>query len=86
MGKRRRQSKIRHCDWRLVKGMTTANQVGIGKVESRLESTKPIKKESLFKRIATYKMSEGEDLRNHLMQFFDSMAQLKSMDIEMDIK
>lgn len=66
---------------RLVKGLSNAKQVW-DRLKSEFASTGPVRKASLLKRVATYKMSEGEDLRNHLMEFFDAVAQLASMDIE----
>ncbi|XP_076398156.1 uncharacterized protein LOC143266621 [Megachile rotundata] len=65
---------------RLVKGLDTAAQVWC-RLRSEFASTGPVKKSSLLKRISTFKMVEGVDLRTQLMEFFDVTAQLESLDI-----
>ena len=65
---------------RLVKGLKTSVQVW-ERLKSEFASTGPIKTAGLLKRISTFKMSESEDFRTQLMEFFDITARLDSMDI-----
>lgn len=63
-----------------VKGCETSREMWL-KLESIFQSKGPARKATLLKRLTLTKMKEGEDVREHLNQFFDAVDKLSEMDL-----
>lgn len=67
---------------RMVKGLKTSKQIW-DKLKSEYASTGPVKRASLLKRVTSYKITENDDFHTQLMEFFDIIAKLSAMGVEM---
>lgn len=64
-----------------VKGCVSSNDVW-KKLESIYASKGPARKASLLKRLTQQKMKDGDDLKQHLAEFFDAVDKLESMEVK----
>ena len=56
----------------------------MGETESIYQSQGPAKKATLLKRLTLSRVKEGDDIRQHLDQFFDAVDKLREMKLEVN--
>lgn len=66
-----------------IKSCTTSNEVW-KKLESVYQSTGPARKATLLKRLMLHRMSETDDVRDHLREFFDCVDKLGEMEVNVN--
>lgn len=66
-----------------VKGCTTLRQVWL-KLQKIYQSKGPARKATLLEQLTLHKMTEGEDVREHLTKFFDTVDKLSKMKIQIN--
>ena len=66
-----------------IKECKTAREVWV-KLESIYQSQGPAKKATLLKRLTLSRLKEGDDIRQHLDQFFDAVDKLREMKLEVN--
>jgi hypothetical protein len=71
---------ISSSELKQVKDCKTALEIW-EKLESVYQSKGPARKASLLKKLTLSKMREGEDVRDHLNQFFDTVGKLEEMEV-----
>lgn len=63
-----------------VRGCTTSREVWL-KLQEVYASKGPARKATLLKQLTLSKLSEGDDVREHLMKFFEAVDKLQAMEI-----
>lgn len=74
---------INPSELKQVKGCTTSRQVWL-KLQEIYQSKGPARKATLLKRLTLHKMTEGEDVREHLTKFFDTVDKLDEMEVQIN--
>ncbi|CAK9819171.1 Retrovirus-related Pol polyprotein from transposon TNT 1-94 [Anthophora quadrimaculata] len=74
---------INPSELKQIKGCDTSREVWL-KLKEIYQSKGPARKATLLKRLTLHKMAEGEDVREHLRQFFDTVDKLSEMEIEIN--
>ena len=64
-----------------VKSCTTAREVWL-KLEEVYASKGPARKATLLKRLIIHKMKESDDIREHIMKFFNTVDKLAAMSVD----
>lgn len=68
---------------KLIKGCDTSREVW-QKLESVYQSKGPARKATLLKQLTLHRMNDGDDIREHIRKFFDTVDKLNEMDIEIN--
>ncbi|CAK9813843.1 Retrovirus-related Pol polyprotein from transposon TNT 1-94 [Anthophora plagiata] len=66
-----------------IKGCDTSREVWL-KLKEIYQSKGPARKATLLKRLTLHRMTEHEDVREHLRKFFDTVDKLSEMEIEIN--
>ncbi|KMQ89437.1 retrovirus-related pol polyprotein from transposon tnt 1-94 [Lasius niger] len=65
---------------KLIKNCTTSRELWL-QLENTFQSKRPARKATLLKSLILQKMSEGDDVREHLHGFLDTVDKLSEMDV-----
>lgn len=68
---------------KIVKNCQTSHELWL-KLENTFQSEGPVRKATLLKSLTLQKMQEGADVREHLDNFFDSVAKLADRDVNIN--
>ena len=68
---------------KMVKNCATSRELW-QKLEDTFQSRGPARKASLLKNLTLKKMNEGDDIHEHLHEFFDSVDKLAEMDVNIN--
>lgn len=74
---------IASTELKQVKDCTTAEDIW-KKLKTIYQSKGPARKATLLKHLLLKKLKEGEDIRDHLQHFDDTVDKLRQMDVELD--
>jgi len=74
---------INPSELKQIKGYNTSREVWL-KLEEIYQSKGPARKATLLKQLITQKLKEGDDIREFLLKFFDTVDKLKDMEIEIN--
>lgn len=74
---------INPSELKQVKGCVTSREVWT-KLESIYQSKGPARKATLLKQLILHRMEDGDDIREHIRKFFDTIDKLSEMDIEIN--
>ena len=74
---------ISPSELKLIKGCATSHALWM-KLQATYQSAGPARKASLLKKLTLHRMGDGEDVHNHLRDFFDTVDKLGEMDIEVN--
>lgn len=75
---------IRPSELKLIKGCSTSREVWL-KLESIFQSKGPARKATLLKRLMLHRMFEGEDIREQVNNFFDTVDKLAEMNVDINV-
>ncbi|KMQ84418.1 retrovirus-related pol polyprotein from transposon tnt 1-94 [Lasius niger] len=62
----------------VIRGLETSREVWL-KIQSTFQSKGPVRKAILLKKIILSRLKEGDNVRTHLMEFFEAVAKLKEI-------
>lgn len=68
---------------KVIKGCKTSHDVW-KKLQETYQSSGPARKATLLKHLTLHRMSEGDDIREHLRKMFDIVDKLDEMDVEIN--
>ncbi|KAF6212136.1 hypothetical protein GE061_012657 [Apolygus lucorum] len=74
---------ISPSELKIVKGLKTSNEVW-KKLHEVYASKGPARKATLLKRLVLHRMKLGDDVREHVMNFFDTVDKLSDMEINVN--
>ena len=74
---------IKSSELKQIKGCHTSREVW-AKLRSIYQSSGPARKATLLKQLTLHKMADGEDVREHLRKFFDTIDKLSEMEVEIN--
>jgi len=74
---------ISPSELKLIKGCVTSHALW-QKLQAIYQSAGPARKASLLKKLTLHRMSDGEDIRDHLRDFFDTVDKLGEINIEVN--
>lgn len=71
---------IKPSELKQIKGCNTSRELWT-KLQAIYQSTGPARKSTLIKQLTYHRIHEGEDVREHMLSFFDTIDKLSEMDI-----
>ena len=71
---------IQPSELKQIKGCETANSMWV-KLHTVYQLKGPARKAALKKKLTLHKMAEGQDIRDHMREFFEIVAKLQEMEM-----